>query len=494
MRLHIKDFVSLAVGVLTLAVAQANAAWTGATTGTTIDNPHRYLLTGNWAGATIDDSFAGVTLTGNTRLYLNGNHTTTAGMNFGYGGAFGLRLLAEDTTVRTLTLSGNISGDFGGTSDQTASIGLLGASNPLNLDLGAATRTITVTDGGDSFNIESQISGGAGVGIIKAGGGTLFLQGNNSYTGTVTVNANSGILKISHSSALGSTSSGTTINAGSRLQLTGNIAVGSESLVVATLENVSGNNSWAGDIQAAAATQMTFTSTAGNLTIDGAVNATGSDGAHTFNIGGAGSGVINGTVLNSTLNLNKINAGIWILNANNAYTSPTNINAGTLLVNGTHTGGGQYTVASGATLGGTGSTASAVTVNSGGFLAPGTSIESFGVGSSTINGTLKIELNAGLGAIDVLNASGNLNIGSATVDFDVTGTPSAIAYVFATYGSLVGTFAPLNIIDLPANYTINYSYQGNQIALVQVPEPVTWTMLAVSMVSLIGFRRMRRCP
>ncbi len=131
----------------------------------------------------------------------------------------------------------------------------------------------------------------------------------------------------------------------------------------------------------------------------------------------------------------------------NTYTGPTNVNAGTMFVDGTHTGGGLYTVASAATLAGSGSTASLVTVAAGGFLDPGdNNIGTLGVGSATINGTLDIDVNDANSPnqVDLLNdSSGTLSIGSnSTVNFSVTGTLSAPAYIFATYGpsGLSGAF------------------------------------------------------
>jgi autotransporter-associated beta strand protein len=66
---------------------------------------------------------------------------------------------------------------------------------------------------------------------------------------------------------------------------------------------------------------------------------------------------------------------------------------------------------------------------------------------------------------DSFAVSGALDITGATLDLDVIGSPTAPAYVIATYGSLTGTFAAMN--HLPAGYVIDYAYQsGTAIALV----------------------------
>ncbi len=66
--------------------------------------------------------------------------------------------------------------------------------------------------------------------LTKAGAGDLMLSGNNSFDGAVTVNA--GELRIAHSSALGSTLSGTTVNNDATLSLLGNVQTVGERLTL----------------------------------------------------------------------------------------------------------------------------------------------------------------------------------------------------------------------------------------------------------------------
>jgi autotransporter-associated beta strand protein len=68
---------------------------------------------------------------------------------------------------------------------------------------------------------------------------------------------------------------------------------------------------------------------------------------------------------------------------------------------------------------------------------------------------------------DTFAVSGMLDVSGVTLDFRVTGTPTAPAYVIATYGGLAptGSFAAVN--DLPAGYVIDVAYDsGTAIALV----------------------------
>ncbi len=60
-----------------------------------------------------------------------------------------------------------------------------------------------------------------------------------------------------------------------------------------------------------------------------------------------------------------------------------------------------------------------------------------------------------------LNVSGNLNLNNATINVTVGANPSAPC-VIATYGSLTGG---VSVTNLPANYSLDTSYKGNQIAV-----------------------------
>lgn len=68
---------------------------------------------------------------------------------------------------------------------------------------------------------------------------------------------------------------------------------------------------------------------------------------------------------------------------------------------------------------------------------------------------------------DLLAVSGTLNVSGATLNLVVTGTPTAPAYVIATYGSLApGMFAEVN--NLPVGYEIDYAHNsGTAIAVVE---------------------------
>jgi autotransporter-associated beta strand protein len=205
-------------------------------------------------------------------------------------------------------------------------------------DLNTNTKTLTIT-GSFATTISGVISETGA--LTKSGTGTLTLSGTNTYSGVTTVSA--GILCISNGSALGAASAGTSVASGAMLELTGNIAVGAEAITSlagtgisngGALLNVSGNNSWAGDIAIENLPSITrINSDSGTLTLNG--NFTELGGATKFlTIGGAGNVTINGTITQTgdDLGLTKDGTGTLTLANANSYGRPTTLNGGVLLL------------------------------------------------------------------------------------------------------------------------------------------------------------------
>lgn len=253
-------------------------SWTGATSGSTNDSSHDYNNVANWSGGVINDDFSASTLTSNTTIYFSASRTTTAGMNLGYAGNFDLTFKSSSGTARTLTLSGNITGDFGGAGNgRVVTIG--DATNTLNVNLGAATRTLTANTS-DTLSMTNVVSNG---GITKAGGGTLTLTGANTYASGTTINA--GTVSFANTS-LGS--GNITFGASSTLQWNG-----------ANTQDVSNN------IQAiGTGVTATFDTQANNVTLASIISGLGG-------IAKAGSGTLT-------------------LSAANTYSGGTAVNVGTL--------------------------------------------------------------------------------------------------------------------------------------------------------------------
>lgn len=137
-------------------------------------------------------------------------------------------------------------------------------------------------------------------------------------------------------------------------------------------------------------------------------------------------------------------------------------------------------VGNGGTLTGNGTVAGPVLVGTGGVIAPGGAGGAETIGTLTIDGNLdlapsvfpftgqvgRLDIDISGSQIDQISVSGLLNIAGSTLHFDTSGWDGQ-THVFATYGSLTGTFGVIE--GLPAGASLNYAYLGNQIALV-VPE------------------------
>ena len=89
------------------------------------------------------------------------------------------------------------------------------------------------------------------------------------------------------------------------------------------------------------------------------------------------------------------------------------------------------------------------------------------------------------GGNDRLAVSGALDVSGATLN--LTGTLTAPAYVIATYGTLTGTFA--HITGMPGDYSMDYAYSGNKIAIKKIITPPAWAVdyPAIDSITTTGF-------
>ncbi|RYD19855.1 MAG: hypothetical protein EOP88_17390 [Verrucomicrobiaceae bacterium] len=399
----------------------------------------------NWGGTAPvngDDIEIGIPVAGGARITTNDSLTSV--------NSLWLKANLNEANGNALTLNGNsVRFTAGGTS-----VGRIG----LNLDLTQNTNyEVSANTGTGRLEVSGNIAGAFA--LNKTGDGRLRLVGTaKTYSGDTNVTA--GMLDVSSDNML-------PFGTGK-----GNVNIG----VGATffLNNVNTQINGLNDYNSTTGTISKAGNNTRNLTL-GNGDANGSfSGAITFTGGSS--------------TIHKVGAGTQVLSGNVSTVGTGTVSGGALLINGTWNTG--LTANSGGTIGGTGTISGAVTVNAGGKLAPGASIESLGVGSANIAGTLVTEYDGtGSGTIDLLSVTGLLDIANATVDFNMFGTAlDDASYIFASYGSLNGA-AFANVVDLPSGYEINYAFGGNNIALVAVPEPAAALLGTIGALALLRRRR-----
>ena len=374
--------------------------------------PGTLLLNGSntYSGATTINS-GGITAAHANALGGNSTGTTVLGGFLGLSG--GITLAEPIIFDANNTYLGGISG----TNIFSGSLVVNGSN--LNLDVTGGT-----------LQVNSALTGNFG--IVKTGAATVILNGNNDFTGSVTING--GVLVAAHNNALGSAASGTTVNVTAALGIQGDIALmepitinGSGLGSSGSLSNRSGSNSLSGPITMTANGQLS--STAGTLTVNAPISG--------------------------AFNIEKKGLGTVVLAGNNTYSGSTTVTEGTLVAahssalgsaaNGTSvtsgatlalqgdisiaeplvlngTGVVESTVAKGAlrNLSGNNTVTGAITLNSDSRINSDAGTLTIDVGTgNAITGANKNIAFGGAGNITVVDA---ISLGSGTRSIDSTGT------------------------------------------------------------------------
>ena len=177
-----------------------------------------------------------------------------------------------------------VTGKDQGANDSTVTIASLDSAAGTTVDLGS--NTLVLGDNSTNNTLAGTIAG-AGGNLAKQGSDVLTLSGNNTYTGTTSVET--GILRITHAAALGTAAGGTAVANNARLELSGGITVSDEPLTISgngannlgALQSQSGANTWGGDILLAAdGTRIGANGASQTLTVSGVID----DGANTYTL------------------------------------------------------------------------------------------------------------------------------------------------------------------------------------------------------------------
>ncbi|MBA4138342.1 MAG: hypothetical protein C0518_13605 [Opitutus sp.] len=401
----------------------------------------------NWSGDTAPVSGFSLKLAfaGNTRLapVMNGSYSVNTVRFEADAGAYSITASGGGST---LTFGGSV----------PSIIQLSAQAQTIDVPIALNSTTIIETTGAGALTLAGELSGTGG--ITKVGDNTLILSGGNSYAGATTINAGTVVLR--HSTALGATSSGTSVNAAATLRLENNITVGAEALALdGALRNASGANAFGGAISGSGsifvdggtlsltgtaantysgttlvnAGQLDLgktagiTAVAGDITVGDGTNAATLRLVNSNQIGDAANIVLaNGTTV---FNLNGRTETIGSLASSNSLASVVLGNGGSLITGGnnssttfagvisgsgavTKEGAGTFTVSGANTY--TGATA----VNAGTLIVRNSAgLGTTGSGTTVASGaTLQLENNVTVGA-EALTLNGTLRSASGTNAF-----------------------------------------------------------------------------
>lgn len=525
----LNGFGTTAIGTGAIAIGSATGTYAGAFTGTTgtllQTGTSTQTLNGNSPGfagdvrilagimsidANVDPAAAspGPLGTGTTAVQLgNTTGTSTAQLTLGTNlTSFKRNLVVPAGVPSTTALS--------------ISMGTGIANFDGNITI---SRDLRITGGGASgyTNFNGVISDGTAAGRIDWFNNNFNLNGNNTFTGGIFVQAvSTAILGLGHDNAAGT---GPIVI--SNQTFTGGFRADNGSRTIANAFDYEAGST-SNTIGFTGVNNLTFT--AANVSLLNSATAT----TRTWNVIGPGLVTFNGN-LNQTgggaASLVKAGAGILVLNGTTSnFSGGTTINSGTIRIgntSGSATGAGAITVNAGGRFEGTGIASGLATVNANGIIAGGNGVSgtltvggiTFATGSymavGITDGSTPGAISTGLSTVNaasntsIINTGTITTLGNVSLLIDLANTlfanpDTAHSFRIATgFGDQSGlsitdstrfTFFNLNPNTINITTVSLTGDVGGNVYLNFNPVPEPMTILAIGLTGLVVGRRLRR--
>jgi autotransporter-associated beta strand protein len=449
---------------------------------------------------------SGITIASGAGAFTLGDGSGTSNITV-FNGTMGMvnnsantATLGSDLVFAT-TFSGNTAFAFSGSGNWLVNANLRSSNNT-----GANTVTTTGTgiltmSAANTYTGQTTIGNNGGSSILRAtvsgalGSGIVFVAGNE---GSNRLELSGG---ITLANALAVNGKGNTLGQS------------------AAVLNVSGNNTLSGTLTVnTGGTHNTVQSDAGLLTFSASTAVTsGASGTRNVLFTGAGDIAVSGAITNgssSGLVIAKEGSGTLTLSGSNTYTGATTVSAGTLLVNGAL--GNTAVSVTGGTLGGTGTLASTVSVSgNGSTLSPGASIESLSIGALSMGAGTVFQFeadDASATGADLLVVNGGLSLSGVTLDLSAAklGAPTwmigdKISLISYTGPAITSGFTGFdddasyffggnqwlfNYNDIVAGSNFNPEANGTSfVTLTVIPEPSAALLGGLGLLALLRRRR-----
>ena len=391
--------------------------------------------------------------------YTGGTTLTSGTLAVGNARALGAGALAVNGGV--LDLNG-----------QSLTVGTLsGSSSGVVTSAVAGPASLAVSQSSNTDFMGSIQNGAGVVGLSKSGNGTLYLSGNNTYSGNTNVTAGqirtaaNGAADGSNNNAFGT---GSVLVSGS-----GSVAL-RNATALANNFTISGDGGGQGAIRGSFSTSNRTASVSGSVTLagDASIATAASNGVTGSKLLLSGPIDIGSHVLEFRPGVAAVgrsvalDPAIVVTGTISGNGSTLVDGAGTLFMNGVNTSLGSTTVLSGA-LGGNGTIAGDVTIQSGARLTPGNeenTTGALGVGSLMLNSGALSEMaisGTSLGLFDQVVAVNNVNYGGfLSIDFTTAGFANFDSWQLFSGSGHSGHFSSVAASGAYGSLTFNYLGSG----------------------------------